>query len=495
MEQQNSQPVTYIKALVVKPSYAVTQHTKIQQHVSLLMDAPGAARQECIVAIKRGDLRQIFDVVPKEFYVMQDGILTYVYLKQDVRDDEHECFGYLVRLNQEVVRLIFESDDTTAEEVFNQETNGISGCWMRMVALAEESRYRDHGFDKMTTIITEEEYENLRVQAQFNRDLGWDEHMPWADEEKKPTVSLAHVPLTSRANRILVRNALDTLMDRATKRSANHPEIELPTIEQLAEQHGVYLSALCDLAEIDALPDAEYVEAMVKFKKAEVTKYHMEAIRDEKTTKPLNEWVLEMFGEEFESFGRRELLAEIANPFDADGSGEQEDIESPEPAIFVVGFDGCIVEDRRPVLGPESPFAISVLQALQANGHAVIILHDRDNEELNTMDEFFASAGFLPNAFATAIGARGIRFSNLAKATQNGGHPLLDFEVNEMEEDHIVPIDYLIDNRSFLAPSVEISGGVNCPSTMYWGDFVSPLVAMGYLKEDQADVSLSATQQ
>lgn len=495
MEQQNTRPVTFIKALVVMPSYALTQHTKIQQHVSLLMDAPNAARQEAIVAIRRSDLEQIFDVVPKEFYIMQDGILCYAYLKMDARAEDPERFGYLVRLNQEVVRLIFESDDTTLEEVFNQETNGINGCWLRMVALAEESRFREHGFDKFTTIISETEFEEMRVNAQYNRDLGWDDHTPWVEEEKKPMVSLAQVPLTTRANRVLVRNAMNTLVERAIKRSADHPEVELKTVEELAVQHGVHLAALNDLADIDQLPDAEYVEAMTKFKKAEVEKYHMEAVRDEKTTKPLNEWCLEMFGEEFETIGRREALAEIANPFDEHPQADEEDM-GPAPAIFVVGFDGCIVEDQRPVVGPESPFAIGILQALQINGHAVIVLHDRvDEEGVSSMNSFLDAAGFKPDAFAVALTATGIRYHDVTCIAKDPTHPLLEEVANNFDTHGVLEFDYLFDSRTFLAPSVQISGGVGSPSTLYWGDFVSPLLAMGYLKEGQSEVSLVAAAQ
>lgn len=67
--------------------------------------------------------------------------------------------------------------------------------------------------------------------------------------------------------------------------------------------------------------------------------------------------------------------------------------------IAAIDFDGTIIEDDcYPGIGPERPYAIDVLRALQAHGHTLILWTCREGDELADAVRFLAERGVLPDA-------------------------------------------------------------------------------------------------
>jgi hydroxymethylpyrimidine pyrophosphatase-like HAD family hydrolase len=60
---------------------------------------------------------------------------------------------------------------------------------------------------------------------------------------------------------------------------------------------------------------------------------------------------------------------------------------------IAVDFDGTIVEDRYPHIGPEQTHAIGVLKLLQSNGHQLILWTQRCGAQLEEALEFCQSKG------------------------------------------------------------------------------------------------------
>lgn len=492
---QAEQPITYVIGHVTRPNYALTQHIKLQQHVSAIMDQPDARRHQAIVAIKRWDLDGLFDDVPKEFYLVKGEHIAYVYLRPETSTDDPTRFANLIRLSPKVVKIILDSDGTSFSEAFGNPDSSVDAADLRMTALMDPSVFADLGFQEYVTVTDLATYDKTPVTNRFVRD-----DQRWVAfervEEDKPML-LSGVHLMTRNNRNLVRQALSDLQERGAviTPSADGGE-ETKTVESLevlAERHGVYLGALRDMEAYDKLPNEEYVVAMNRFKQAEVQKYHAEELAKDAALKPLHDWVMEAFGQPFETIGIQDALNEIGDPelsakfgfsvvSEAD-SGEHYD--DAEPGVFVVAFDGCIVEDQRPIIGPESPYAVGTLRALQKTGNALIIYHNRATDDLfEEMVKYFFTVDIKPDAYVRHINADGFEVGGefgLVYPNPDAIHPLLDFG----DETGTKPFDYLFDVRQFGAPTVNISGTVGQSLTYYWPSAVEALSALGYIEDEE----------
>uniref|UniRef100_A0AAU7PGC1 Uncharacterized protein n=1 Tax=Burkholderia phage vB_BgluM-SURPRISE13 TaxID=3159457 RepID=A0AAU7PGC1_9VIRU len=468
-------PITYAKAQVFRPGTGLEQHSKIQQHVGVLAQEPDFKTKVATVVITKRDLNRLFgEDQPREFYLSANGFLTYVALKTETGLEGEERFATAIALNSTVLSLIFEGNDHVW-------VNDAHMPWVRFVVLANEIEIADLAIDERIVKITAEEYGQTHPMWCWNG-IEWSPNGNPVEADPapvKPKIHLRDIPLTNRANRRMVRNSIqqnrEVLEDAHVKSGSS-----LSFDEWMVQNQQVNVVALQQLEGIDNLPDDEYVDAMVKFKQAEVTAYHNVAIQKGETDKHLFDYCVEHFGEEFQHVGRKdaqmEIDAQTVDPEIEDDSGEVD-----EPAVFVVTFDGTIVENQRPSIGPESPFALETLKALKKNGHLVFIFSGRKDDERQAMLDFMAASDFVPAGIVKLLLPDDVLTVEDTDRISQEWHPLID----KIELSEGLPIDYVIDHKQFAAPVVNITGKGD--ATYFWGDLIDSLYGEGYLTEEDVE--------
>lgn len=476
-------PVTYADAQVVAPAVSVPPHATIQQHVGQVLQEPGYDRKHVLAAFKTSDLKRLFgEVIPREFYLTNGNLLSYVGMRHHA-DSEDESFGTIIALNPKVLDAIFAESKFTPAKFIGEQSDMPR---LRITLLVSERDFDASDMTQNVNKISKQEWNSIEVMQKFDADGGkWVSNSEPVPEEApaRPKLHLKDIPLTTRANRRLVRSSIAGAREQLEKLHQDSAS-QLSFDDWMEQAQAVNMRALNDLEKIDSLPDDEYVEAMVTFKKAEVQAYHSQEVKAGRTDKHLFDWTLENFGEEFNDLGRAGALNDIQG---IEQNEEQEQDIGDEKAVFLVSFDGTIVENQRPSIGPESPFAMGVVKALQANGHTVFILSNRVNEERDGMLKFFEAHEFRPTGTCSAMAADGI-----LRAED------VDFIGNAFSQDDLLgrEIDYLIDFRQFGAPTIQVSGKADADPTMYWGDMAQALTDMGYLAdEDLANIMESLNDQ
>lgn len=469
-------PITYAKAQVFRPGAALAEHSKIQQHIGVLAQEPDFKNKTANIVIAKRDLDRLFGADhPREFYITANGLLTYVAMRVETGIEGNDRFGTAIALNATVLGAIFgEKNDVWVNEP--------NMPWLRFIVLANELEIAELAInDRIVKLDGKEEFHQTQV------DWIWGGH-EWAPngtpydaevEEVKPKIHLKDIPLTNRASRRMVRKAIadhrEVLEDAHVKSGS-----QLSFDEWMVENQKVNIIALQQLEGIDNLPDDQYVDAMVKFKQAEVTGYHNVEVQKGNTDKHLFDWCLEHFGEEFQHVGRKDAQAEIDMQA-IDPEVEDDDGEEEIPAIFVVTFDGTIVEDQRPsAIGPESPYAIETMKALQRNGHGVFIFTGRKGEDREAMLEFFQKSEFTPSGTVSNLLPDDVMTMEEVDLIDNQYHDALDSAEGLM-------IDYLIDHKQFGQATIQISGKQNAGATLFWGDIVDKLRNEGYISDDDVE--------
>lgn len=475
-------PIIYAKGQVFRPGPGLEEHSKIQQHVGVLAQEPDFKSKVATLVFTRRDLNRLFgENKPREFYISANGLLTYVALKTETGLEGDELFASAISLNAAVLTAIFDGND----DIW---INDVTMPWLRFIVLANEQEISELTIKDRIVQIDANEYGQIHPMAKWNwPNGGWepnDDPIEAEVEAVKPKIFLKDIPLTNRANRRMVRNQIEThreALEEAHTRSGSSLSFD----EWMVQNQHVNVVALQQLEGIDNLPDDEYVDAMVKFKQAEVTAYHNVQIQKGETDKHLFDWCLENFGEEFQHVGRKAAQMEIdalaTDPEIEDDHGEEE-----VPAIFVVTFDGTIVEDQRPSkIGPESPYAIATIKALLNNGHGVFIFTGRKGEDRDAMIEFFNQADVKISGTVSALLPDDVMTHEEVD--------LIDEQYRDALETHGgLPIDYLIDHKQFGISVVQISGKANAAPTYFWGDTVDKLRNEGYLTDDDLGIILNA---
>lgn len=465
-------PITYAKAQVFRPGFGLAEHSKIQQHVGVLAQEPDFKNKIATIVIRKADLKRLFgDEVPREFYLSANGVLTYVALKAETGMEGNDRFADAIALNATVLSAIFGGKD----DIWVNEPNMP---WLRFIVLANEIEIEALAINDRIVKIEKEEFLDTNVMFQWGGGHRWiaqEAPIEAEPEQEKPKIHLKDIPLNNRSGRRMVRKAIED--HRETLEAAHVTSgSQLSFDEWMVENQKVNVIALQQLAGIDALPDDEYVDAMVKFKQAEVTGYYNVAKEKGQTDKHLFDWCVENFGEEFQHVGRKDAQAEIdmmaIDPEVEDDSGEVD-----EPAVFVVSFDGTIVENQRPTIGAESPFAIATLKALKKNGHAIFIFSGRKGDERKAMLDFMAAADFTPHGIVKMLMPDDVITTEDTDVFQEW-HPLIDKA--EMAEG--LPIDYVIDHKQFNAAFINITG--KGAPTFFWGDLIDQLNREGYLTDE-----------
>lgn len=477
----------FAAASVIAPAEAVHQHVMIQQHVQALYQEPEFRNKHAIIAIKQADMRRVFwGDAPKQFYMTHGQHLLFVSQKSGT--DAETYFGTAIALSNDVMTLIMH-DDTPAL--------ALAGCYigdlpkLRFTILVSEVFLEGSPLKDYIELLTPTEFNATLAASKFNSVTQEWEVNKEPEEQVKIKLHLKDIPLNTRANRRLVRDTLvqhdDALQQKWTLWLADKtPEQELEFDEWLEQHQGVQIKVLRELSLLDALADDKYVDAMVTFKKAQVQAMHSQAVKDKQTELHLFDWTLENFKEEFNDLGRKEAEKDIEGISTEQAAAEEEPNEK-DGAIFVVSFDGTIVENQKPLIGPATPFAIDVLKALMANGHVIIILTDRDEEELDRMLKFFVDGhDFMPHAVVNSISANDTidEMNNGLRFVRPLDGSFLEQEDDGNLEENGLDFDYLIDHRHFGAPTMNLSGGSETTPTLYWGELASQLVATGYLAPD-----------
>ena len=480
-------PITNASVKVVCPATAMQLHGVFQQLIP--KSQLGSGKDSTIIVLQLSDLKRLFGDLPvASFYIIDGDYLSYIALRSDHASDGGEIFANFFHLDQDLLdKAISESETCGFWSIgnFTEDVNvgDVYGVLpkLRMKILIPSENFPTSPVSKCVALIEDyEDWKQANVEYKFDGSTAkWVPNTDPVEEiVEKKRIHLKDIPLNTRNGRRLVRNSIEEALVTLTDlhmRSAS----QLSFDEWMTQSQGVHMKALRDLEVIDIMSDEQYVEAMVTFKKAEAQAYHSQAVKDKKTDLHLFDWVLENFGQEFNDLGRKEAEAEVQDfnmePSPADAEGDSMKLPTGDdefiPAVFLVTFDGTIVEDQQPLIGPESPFALPTLRKLIELGHQVIIFSWRQNKERQEMLDYLRTSNVVIAGSTTEFPADGIVITE----------EWLD-SVHEEHREHVV--DYFIDHRQFAAPMIQISGRTNGGNTFYWGDLVSQLAENGYLSDD-----------
>ncbi|BDD79396.1 hypothetical protein [Burkholderia phage FLC8] len=469
-------PITYAKAQVFRPGFGLPEHSKIQQHIGVLVQEPDFKNKKVGVVIAKRDLTRLFGPNhPQEFYISANGFLTYIALNTETGLEGDERFCTAIALNGTVLSAIFAGNDAAWVNEGNMP-------WLRFVILANEFELAETAIEERIVKIDVQEYGQTHPMWKWSNDH-WEANTDPVEAEpeaQKPKIHLKDIPLNSRASRRMVRQAIEDhreTLEQAHVRSGS----QLSFDEWMVQNQHVNIVALQQMEGIDKLPDDQYVDAMVKFKQAEVTGYHNVAIEKKETDLHLFDWCLQNFGEEFQHVGRKDAQAEI-DMMAIDTDVEDDRGIEDEPAVFVVSFDGTIVEDQRPsTIGPESPFAIETLKALKRNGHHIFIFTGRTGDDRYAMLDFLKNSDFVPTGTVNRLLPDDVITREEAETC--AGVPT---EIEEwLDSPEGMAIDYFIDHKFFGAEMVKISG--KGPATLFWTPLVDQLRNEGYITDEDVE--------
>ena len=496
----NNQPITFATALVLAPSVTMPGHAGFQQLIMSLGEEE-YAHSKVMAAIRVDDIKRLFgENVPAVFYTynnptveISDGSrqnLSYVSLRKafDPNTTEEEVFADISVITDQIADKIivgglyeFMNDFFIEHDNMNFEVPSLR--LKLLVPPAQLAEKQPHVLEHFAA-VDYEGWKDTPVKYTFDFNmLHWTKHPvePEAIVEKR-RLHLKDIPLDNRAGRRLVRASIEENREKLTNMFIKSGA-QTTFNEWMTDRQGVMMKVLDELEKIDALSDEDYVKALVAFKKGEAQAYHSQQVKDGKTTLHLFDWTLENFGVEFEQLGLKEAQAEIVNldePTESD-EGQDQDDEAPA-AVFVVQFDGTIVEDHFPMIGPESPFAIATMRRLIEKGHTIIVATKRERLDLDLVFDFFA------NAEVPIVGTIStFPSSGIIKPDDMWFND--ELEIDELPTEDI-EVDYLIDHRQFGSPMVQISGRAERDSTFYWGDLIGHMKDLGYLtQEDVTEIS------
>lgn len=490
-------PITLAEVQVVAPATHFPFHPQIQQHVAAIYSQGDAANKTVTIALRRADLQRLFgDQQQREFYVQRPnlGVLGYIALTNSHHDTDTEVFATYVNLSAQVLDMIVGEDARVSEDPRTMDeylSSHYVNAQLPLLSITLMVSYEDwlHGpFDKSIDGLDVHTFETRAIDKKFDFEQNaWVENTdPISEETTVKRLYLKDIPLTTRSNRALIRDAvrenrvaLDTLHKKL--------DPELSFDEFMSKHQGVNYAAAIGLEKIDSLPAEEYIEAIVAFKKGEAQAHHAAAVKAGRTDLHLFDFVKQVFGEEFEDLGRNDAVGEIQE--ENEKAQEEENhrrIQEEEdmPAVFVVSFDGTIVEDQRPNIGAESPFALATLKKLIEKGHHVFIFTGRVNDEFKAMIDLFEKAEFEPTGLVTALFPDDLLTHENVKWISQEWKP--DHPHDLIESGGSMMIDYFIDAKHFGASRVQISGLAHAGETYYWGDLLAMLSEADYL--DDSDV-------
>ena len=482
----SQQPIIYAKSKVFCPNVAFDQHPAVQQYLS---EVPQELfdRLRAIVVLRTKDVKRLFgEETVSGFYLISPAGLSYIAPRvHDLREyKDDEVMADVFVIPNHALDQIVSCGSARLMDEFNKEYNEDEVPSLRMKVLVQGVDVLLATKPELAARLSVIDYGTWcfpGASIRFDFDLlHWIENPPDVDPDEtvveQKRIHLKDVPLDIRNGRRMVRASIEANGESLTNMFIKSGA-QLTFDEWMETSQGVNMKVLKELEKIDNLPDDEYVKAMMAFKKGEAQAYHSQQLKDGKTTLHLLDWTLENFGVEFEQLGRKEALAEVLSiedefPEQLDGD-EDEDLS---PAVFLIAFDGTIVEDRAPRIGPETPFAIPVLKKLIEKGHQVIILSDRDTDSRGAMLDFLKNSG------VEVIGAT---FSFHADGVVHGDQIYHVKDPANVSEEYV--IDYIIDHRFFGAPMIQISGRADHGSTLFWAKLVGDMTDTGYLTQEEVD--------
>lgn len=459
-----SMNINYMIGQVVAPSDAVFIHDIIMSAIGTMVDQGTKPLSEIII-LNQQDIDRLFPVKPVEqFYITIDDELFWVIKRKD------EAIG-----DEVFYDLVMITDPTFIGPVINPFMM-VDIPNLRIKTFLNDAELSDK-FKITTGGIVEQEYREVTVDQYWNPDtLTWNAHeskqSPLVDKKR---INLKDIPLNTRDGRRLVRNSMEQHRELLTN-SFIKSGAQISFDEWMTVSQGVHMQALKDLEKIDALPDHEYVEAMVTFKKAEVQAYHSHAVNEGKTELHLFDWCLKEFGAQFHDIGRKEAMAEVHLDYTPEEIPQLDEDHEEDfvPAIFMVTFDSTIVENHYPIIGPVSPYSIETLKVLIEKGHHVIVLTDRQGDDLTPLVDFFEQMKVIPIGYTHQFPASGLV------------HRDDIYHRHEKYHEDMFDVTYMIDHRYFSAPSIQISGRDYEP-TFYWANVITDLNDKGYLEQEDIE--------
>lgn len=479
-------PIVYAQSKVFCPNTAFDQHPAVQQYIA---DIPHADydRLRLMLVLRTADIKRLFGTEKVTgFYLIAPSGISYVMPR--VSDlaayKEEELIADIFAIPNNAMDQIIPCGVELLMRDFHNEYNDDEVPTLRMkvmIAGADALATNKPELAARLNVVDYATWSKGGDSIRFDFDLmHWIENPPGTDDNhdivERKQIHLKDVPLDIRNGRRMVRASIEANGEALTNlfiKSGAQTTFD----EWMVTSQGVNMPVLKELEKIDNLPDDQYVEAMVTFKKAEAQAYHSHAVKAGETDLHLFDWTLKHFGVEFDVLGRAEAMSEIIS-FDEPSAVEADD-ENVElgPAVFVVTFDGTIVEDRSPKIGPESPFAIPLLKKLIENGHQVIILTDRDNHDTRSpMLDFLKAGGVEVIGSVGSIPANGIIKGDTMHHVQSN---------DNVNKEWVM--DYLIDHRQFGITTIQVSGRADHGSTLYWGGIVEQLQGLGYINQEDVD--------
>lgn len=482
METQTTQPtanapVTYAKVGVFAPAQGMEAHAAIQQYVESVFASPVAKDMIAVVAINKADISRLFGVVNvQEFYAVIEGRMSYVAIVEEGSGGGEECFARLVALESHVINEIHGNPafvDLACRNI---------GLDLPLTVLKSNADFEQHTVKDCVVKIEREEFENLSPEYRFDF-----ENNTWVPNNEpvnkvvgRARLHLKDIPLNTRANRNLVRSSLEA-NDKALTDKWKEDGTPISFFDWMTTNQGVNMKFLQDMAKIDALPDDQYIEAFCGFQKAQAQIAHKKDIDAGLTEKHLFDWVKEHYGVEFADLGKAQAELDIQGLTQEKALDESVDIDDA-PGVFLVTFDGTIVEDHYPLIGADTPYALDAIRALLKNGHKVFILSHRieNEEEFNALEEYFTTNGVEVTGFVAALPASG----NLLGSS-------IVWKNQEETADKVF-VDYIVDHRQFGTSKVQVSNRDDAVPTLYWGDMVSQLKDYGYLTEEDTAEMMAA---
>lgn len=479
----NNAPVVIGIVSILAPSAGMALHEQLQK----LTMTEEARNTKQLVALNEIDMKNAFgiDAVVDGFYTFIGTNLTYVdmaAMRHLYKSGEPEMFGIMFHLDYEAVKTL----GMDPAEMFRSFGKLPAAC--PLTVLVPHADFANSPLRASVNDLSTEQFATTTPRTRYNFDtFDWEENDEVIDKAAAPRrMHLKDIPLNTRANRRMVRSSIEvnkqSLVDQWEKQKYDDGVVALSFEDWLTQSQGVNVQLLNSMVKIDSLPDSEYVAAFSGHQKVAVQALYKKDVEAGLTDLGLHAWVLKHYEVEFEDLGKEQALKDMEGI--GDGPQEVGEVDADfGPAIFVVAFDGTVVENRFPEIGAVAPYALETIRALLDNDHHVLIYTKRAHDivEMRKLKDFFEAQDIVPSGYVSSVMADGeISVSNVKFPNAT----FEDFLKEEVEGDYF-DYQYLVSANQFAAPKMTLSTADNAGTIMYWGDLVGALYNYGYVNEDQ----------
>lgn len=309
------------------------------------------------------------------------------------------------------------------------------------------------------------------------------------NQTETPTkLYLKDVPLTTRGNRIYVRNTINEYRDRfeamftdflstGGEHTLDEAGNTLTFSQWMVKAQGVNVPVLDEMQAIDELPVDKYVDAVVAYKQAVARAHHAKLVEENRTLQDLDTWCQDVLKVPFADVGRAEALEEVSEWADDDDDDGYVWERNTKPRTVIVRAEGALFERGNAKHGIShfnqiSPYAIDLIRFLNNAGWNFFMLVD-DEESIDLIQDHLTFQGVQPRGYITFLRGNGI----VDKAD------ILNPEQVELQSSY--EVHHVLSDLIPSGNRIDISGmGV---LTYYWGDFVNQLMNDQYMNEEDVN--------